>query len=43
LYYKPLLSWAGVRDIRFHDLRHSTALFMMRLTHLVAVSQRLGR
>jgi integrase len=42
-FYRPLLSRARVtRPVRFHDLRHSAALFMMRLTHLVTVSQRLG-
>lgn len=42
-FYRPLLSRARItRPVRFHDLRHSAALFMMRLTHLVTVSQRLG-
>jgi integrase len=41
--WKPLLEWAGVRDVRFHDLRHTCAtLLLTKGVHPKIVSEMLG-
>jgi integrase len=41
--FKPLLQRAGLPDIRFHDLRHSAATFLLVLgVHPKVVQERLG-
>ena len=42
-YFKPLLLWAGLPDIRFHGLRHTCAtLLMTKGVHPKIVSEMLG-
>jgi len=42
-YFKPLLERAGVPDVRFHDLRHTSATLMLADNiHPKIVQQRLG-
>jgi integrase len=42
-YFKPLLKWAGLPDIRFHDLRHTCATLLLgRDVHPRIVQDLLG-
>ena len=41
--FKSLLKWAGLPELRFHDLRHTAAtLMLLQGVHPKIVSERLG-
>ena len=40
--FGKLVAKAGVRDVTFHDLRHSHSAHLMPHVHLLVISQRLG-